>query len=166
MDTHSFSDAIVTQFEALRETGSAVSRLLPFAVEASWITGKWEKLNGYLSLCNTQSTGDFNIGIGLALNALRQKDRVAFEDIVNELRLGVGKSLTANSVSSLQSCHESILKLHALAEVESIAGVGVDGRATHSDVCGSLNRRLDILGGYLPDKQYLLGLRRASMELS
>lgn len=135
-------------------------------MEASWITGKWEKLDSYLQLCAKQNTGDFNVGIGSALSALRQGNRALFKDIVNGLRLSVAKSLTVNSVVSLQSCHDSILKLHALTEVESIADAGNDGCITPSEVRDSLNRRLDILGGYLSDKQYLLGLRRASMELS
>ncbi|TQB68311.1 serine/threonine-protein kinase M1 [Monascus purpureus] len=159
-------DAIVTRFEALKEAGSAVSRLLPFTVEASWIMGKWDKLDSYIRLCMDNNADDFNIGIGQALNALRRGDRAVFNDVINGLRLGVAKSLTVNSVSSLQSCHVSMLKLHALTEVELIADTENRSDTTHSDVCRTLDRRLDILGGYLADKQYLLGLRRASMELS
>lgn len=135
-------------------------------MEASWIMGKWDKLDSYIRLCMDNNADDFNIGIGKALNALRRGDRAVFNDVINGLRLGVAKSLTVNSVSSLQSCHVSMLKLHALTEVESIADTENTSDTTHSDVCRTLDRRLDILGGYLADKQYLLGLRRASMELS
>lgn len=160
------ADALINQFEVFKEAGAALPRLLPFAVEASWVTGKWDKLDQYLEMCPKQDTGDFNIGIGTALSALRHGDRVAFKAIVNDLRYSVAKSLTVNSVASLQSCHDSILRLHALTEVESIADAGCVGHISRSDILGALNRRLDVIGGYLSDKQYLLGLRRATMELS
>jgi hypothetical protein len=34
------------------------------------------------------------------------------------------------------------------------------------NILESLNRRLEVLGAYLNDKQYLLGIRRAAMQLS
>jgi serine/threonine-protein kinase ATR len=157
-------DAILTRFEVLKESESAASRFLPFAVEATWIMGRWDKLEGYLGLCTEQGTEEFNVGIGSALDALRQKQTASFEDKINELRLKVARSLTTNSVASLQSCHDDMLRLHALSEVESIATV--ESGRSHSGLLDTLDRRLDVLGGYLSDKQYLLGLRRATMELA
>lgn len=143
----------------------SVTKLLPFAVEAAWITGKWEKLHDYLQICSPQGTGEFNIGVGSAFNAFRHGHRGEFEEIVNDLRLHVAKSLTANSATSLQSCHDSILKLHALAEVESIADDQIEENVVRSELCSALDRRLNALGGHISDKQYLLGLRRAAMAL-
>lgn len=160
-------DAIVTRFEVLKQYESAASRLLPFAVEASWITSRWDKLQGYLKLSAEKGTGEFNVGIGSALNALRENGTTAFVEIVNELRLSVAKSLTANSVASLQSCHDDMLRLHALADVEAIVHAGPDDSHPPKEfLLRTMNRRLDVLGGYLADKQYLLGLRRAAMELT
>lgn len=161
-----FLDAILTRFEVLKENGPTPSRLVPFAVEASWITGRWAKLHNYLRICQEQDTEDFSIGIGLALNAFRQGDKMMFGKIINGLRLNVAKAFTANSVTSLQSCHDSLFKLHALAELECIAGSGNKDGDSPSVVWDALNRRLDVLGGYITDKQYLLGLRRAIMELA
>ncbi|KAL4976514.1 hypothetical protein BDW66DRAFT_166349 [Aspergillus desertorum] len=160
-------DAILTRFEILTTT-SSVPKFLPFAVEASWMTGKWEKMHSYLELCPQQATADFNIGIGLALDAFRLGEPQQFREIVDKLRLSVARSLTANSVTSLQSCHDSMLKLHALTEIESVAlaGSACGSQSARSDLRESLDRRLDVLGGYLSDKQYLLGLRRAAMELT
>ncbi|KAE8348829.1 protein kinase [Aspergillus coremiiformis] len=160
-------DAILTRFEALQAT-DAGSRFLPLAIEASWITGKWEKLHSYLQLCSQQGTGDFNIGVGLALDAICQGNKGKFGAFISDLRLHVAKSLTANSVSSLQACHDSILKLHALAEMESIAGFGSRSQEndSRSAIRDALGRRLDALGGHISDKQYLLGVRRAMMELT
>lgn len=150
----------------MRSNESAISRILPFAVEASWITSRWDKLKSYLVLCAREGAGDFNVGIGSALSTLWQRNPAAFTETINELRLAVAKSLTTNSVASLQSCHEDMLRLHALADVESIANAGTGIRHSCSDFLRALDRRLDVLGGYLADKQFLLGLRRAAMELS
>ena len=160
------SDAILTRFEILK-MNNPVRKFLPFAVEATWITGNWVKLHEYLQLLSQQGTGEFNIEIGLALNAFQHDNVVQFKEHMTSLRLGVAKSLTASSVASLQSCHDSILKLHALHEVESIARTkcGESG-SPGSKLSDILHRRLDILGGYISDKQYLLGLRRATMELT
>ena len=160
------SDAIITRFEVLKENGLAPSRLVPFAVEASWITGRWAKLHSYLQNCQEHDTGEFSIGIGSALNAFRLGDKKVFRNIINSLRLNVAKTMTANSSASLQSCHNSIFKLHALAEVECIAYSSNEGANSASVVWDALNRRLDVLGGYITDKQYLLGLRRGIMELA
>jgi serine/threonine-protein kinase ATR len=52
--------------------------------------------------------------------------------------------------------------------MESIAvsDFGSAQKDARSEVRDALNRRLDILGGHISDKQYLLGLRRAMMELT
>ncbi|CAG8239237.1 unnamed protein product [Penicillium salamii] len=157
-------DAILTRFEVLKENELSASRFLPFAVESSWIMSRWDKLEGYLDLCAKQGTEEFNVGIGSALDALRRKQIGAFTDKINELRLSVARSLTTNSAASLQSCHDDMLRLHALSEVESIAKA--ESASSHPSLLSTLDRRLDVLGGYLTDKQYLLGLRRATMELS
>ncbi|KAL4939554.1 hypothetical protein BDV06DRAFT_34599 [Aspergillus oleicola] len=160
-------DAIITRFEVLKPT-SSVPKFIPFAVEASWMTGKWEKMHSYLDLCARKTTADFNIGVGLALDAFRHGEKQQFVEIIDGLRLSVANSLTATSVMSLQSCHDGMLKLHALTEMESVAlaNNGDEDPQSRSDLRASLDRRLDVLGGYLSDKQYLLGLRRATMELT
>lgn len=160
------TDALLNQFEVFRQSGAPLSKLLPFAVEASIMTGKWSKLSEYLHMCSQENSGDFNIGIGSALDALRHNNKAAFQEIINNLRHTTAKSLTANSVTSLQSCHGSLLQLHALAEVEAIANAGLEGYPSRSKVLDTLDRRLDVIGVYIPEKQYLLGLRRAAMELS
>ncbi|OJJ46333.1 hypothetical protein ASPZODRAFT_66362 [Penicilliopsis zonata CBS 506.65] len=159
-------DAILTHFEVLKESNPSIAKFLSFVIEACWFTGKWDKLGEYLRLYSTQNPGDFGIGVGAALDCLRNGNKTAFRDKINSLRYNVAKSLTVNSVVSLQSCHDYVLKLHTLSEMESIADAGHDGHPSHRDVTRTLDRRLDVLGGYLSDKQYLLGLRRATMELS
>ncbi|KAJ9198046.1 hypothetical protein DTO164E3_5302 [Paecilomyces variotii] len=159
-------DALLNQFEVFEKSGASLARLLPFAVEAAWTTSKWDKLDHYLQICVQQNAGNFSIGIGSALSALRQGKKAAFKKIIEQLRYSVARSLTSNSIASLQSCHDSALQLHALTEIESIANIDSDEGVDRSNILEVLDRRLDVLGGYLSDKQYLLGVRRATMELS
>lgn len=67
---------------------------------------------------------------------------------------------------SLQSCHDELLQLHALSDVEAIVNAETQAGVTKAELVGTLDHRLDLLGVYISEKQYLLGLRRAAMELS
>lgn len=138
----------------------------PFAVEASWVTGKWDKLIEYLPDAKDDTRGDFNIGIGTALLALHRKEYDQTKEILKSLRCDIAKSMSMSSTTSLQACHDAMLKFHIITEVELISGGGEPGSLDPAALLQSLNQRLDVLGAFLPDKQYLLGLRRAAMQLS
>jgi serine/threonine-protein kinase ATR len=143
-----------------------VSNLLPFATEASWATGRWLALGKYVSLASGGIRGDFNVSIGHALLALHKKDIDSFTSTIRNLRKHIACSLSTSTTSSLGACHDTILKFHILTELEMIAGSGaVEGMPRHQ-VLESLDRRLEVIGAYLNDKQYLLGIRRATMQLS
>jgi serine/threonine-protein kinase ATR len=160
------ADALLNQFEVFEKSGASLPKVLPFAVEAAWTTSKWDKLDHYLKICAQQNISNFSTGVGSALSSLRRGEKPAFKKIIEQLRYSVARSLTSSSIASLQSCHDNALQLHALTEIESIANMGFDENCDRSNIIEVLNRRLDILGGYISDKQYLLGLRRAAMELS
>ena len=139
---------------------------MPFAAEASWVTGKWEKLSHHLEK-NLIAIGDnFDVGIGTALLALQQGREEQFADAMDKLRIQNARSLSIASTSSLQSCHAAMLRFHVLAEVDVISGVHTNATIVKGALNSCLNQRLDILGAYSSDKQYLLGLRRAAMQLS
>jgi serine/threonine-protein kinase ATR len=74
--------------------------------------------------------------------------------------------MTFTSTTSLQTCHDSLFQLHALTEVEAIVDASLQTSPSTAGILDTLNRRLDVLGVYITEKQYLLGLRRAAMELS
>lgn len=59
-----------------------------------------------------------------------------------------------------------MLKLHVLTELEMIAGVNREIEVDRPTVLAKLNTRLEMIGAFLNDKQYLLGIRRAAMQLS
>lgn len=108
---------------------------------------------------------DFNIGIGKALLALSDADFGRFHVMLDQLRHINARSLSATNTTSLQICHSAMLRFHAITEVEAISGVLSD-ELEKPALLSSLNKRLDVLGAFLSDKQYLLGLRRATMQLS
>ncbi|KAH0566290.1 hypothetical protein GP486_000316 [Trichoglossum hirsutum] len=160
-------EVLLNNLEGLSQPkASATSKLLPFAVEASWVTGKWDKLEKYLSGSIGAYTGDFNVGIGQALLALYKKDIEKFSKIIRQLRESVAKGLTNPATVSLQACHDSMLKLHVLTDIEYLGGSTTQRHIDRSSLFGLLDRRLEVVGAFLSDKQYLLGLQRAAMQLS
>lgn len=109
-------------------------------------------------------TGDFNIGIGSALSSIRAADQ-SLKKKVEHLRLNVAKGLTSNSVSSFQASHDSVVKLHVLAEMELLTEMNQYSPRTREAMFETLDRRLSLLGGCISDKQYILGIRHAVMDL-
>ena len=130
------------------------------------MTGKWDKLRQYLTPAIGEPGGDFNVRIGVALLALSQGEPDKFSDTLNGLRQITAKSLSATNTTSLQACHEAMLRFHAIMEIESISGVHAADGDDKASLLSSLDKRLDILGAFVSDKQFLLGLRRATMQLS
>lgn len=141
-----------------------VSRLLPFATEASWLTGRWATLEKYTKLAPKNGGDDFNVKVGQALLALHKKDTDSFTSTVKSLREQIACSMSNSNTHSLGACHDTMLKFHVLTELEMVAGT--DSEVDRTNVLDSLNRRLEVIGAYLNDKQYLLGIRRAAMQLS
>ena len=157
---------IINQVDAFETSQTTNAISLPLAAEASWVTGRWDKLTEYVSKATFGAKGDFNVEIGSALLALQKKDEDGFFHIVDELRSSIARGLTIGTTSSLQSCHEAMLKLHILAEIELISGFKPPVDFNRPSLLTTLDRRLDILGAFSSDKQYLLGLRRAAIQLS
>ena len=147
---------------------NTVSRLLPFATEASWATGRWGALEKYTAMAASGSGDEFNNSVGQALLALhKNKNNVDdFQTIVGSMRKRIACSLSTPMTASLASSHDTMLKLHVLTELEMIAGVDGENPMNRAQILDSLNRRLEVIGAYLNDKQYLLGIRRAAMKLS
>lgn len=150
-------------------SSSLSSSTLPFAAEAAWSAGKWEHLERVLGsspVLEKFTFLDFNVGIGRALLALRRDDREAFKTIIASLRETLAQALTPSTTASIQACHDHLVKLHALYELETVSGMDTSSRPNRETILENLDRRLDIIGAYTSDKQYLLGLRRAAMSLS
>jgi serine/threonine-protein kinase ATR len=144
---------------------SSSARVLPFAAEAAWITGKWDILERLLNSETGSISSDFNVGIGKALLGLRQADTRRFESILADLRVTIMSNFSSATTASLAGSHANTLKLHALFEITMIGGLA-DHQADRSSLVEILDRRIELLGAYTDDKQYLLGIRRATMHLA
>lgn len=163
------TDSILNYVEGFRASNHSSDSVLPFAVEAAWSAAKWDQLERILrpsTVLPVTSLPDFNVGIGHALLALRRRDGAEFRKIVASLRGTVVARLSPSTTSSIQACHDQLVKLHALYELETISGINPTKMSNHDVILENLDRRLDIIGAYTSDKQYLLGLRRATMSLS
>lgn len=98
--------------------------------------------------------------------ALYNEDEPEFKNFIATLRGSLSKSLSPSNTNSLQTCHDTLVKLHALYEIEAISGVMTPQTPEREVVLENLDRRLDVIGAYTSDKQYLLGVRRATMLVS
>jgi serine/threonine-protein kinase ATR len=157
-------DVLLNYVEGM--TVNTVNRIAPFAVEASWATGRWQTLEKYLRLYNAGDVSEvFNLGVGQALLCLRDGNVEKFKEHVQMLRDKVSGSMTYSATSSLRASHDAMLKCHVLSDLEMIADEKLRGDGDQQSVLTALDRRLEVLGAYVSDKQYLLGIRRAAMEL-
>ncbi|KAI9796181.1 MAG: hypothetical protein M1825_000866 [Sarcosagium campestre] len=158
-------DALLTRIEGMHQSPFAMSKALPFAMEAAWVTGKWSMLQQYVDMSSGVLDHAFEVGVGHALLALHQQQQDKFGKIITELGAHVATGLSRSTTASLQACHDDLLKLQVITEIGMISGASGQ-HVERRDVIDDLDRRLDLLGSFLSDKQYLLGVRRAAMELS
>jgi serine/threonine-protein kinase ATR len=156
---------LLNYVEGIKTTPFSVNKVVPFAVEASWATGRWRTLEKYLSSCNPSTVSEvFNLGVGSALLCLQQGRERDFFNKIQDLREKVASSMTWSATDSLQACHDAMLKCHVLTDLEIIASRRKDSD-NQQETLTLLERRLEVLGAYVSDKQYVLGIRRAAMEL-
>ena len=159
-------DVLLNYVEGMNTTAATISRIVPYAVEASWATGRWQTLQKYLGSYNAGNHLEvFNLGIGSALLSLKQGKPDQFKDYMRELRDKAASSMSYSATVSLQSCHDAMLKCHVITDLELIADNSNSDNRDQQEIQTLLNRRLEVLGAYVSDKQYLLGIRRAAMEL-
>lgn len=157
---------LLNYVEGMKGTVNTANRIAPFAAEASWATGRWQTLEKYLRLYDAGDVSEvFNLGVGQALLCLKGGDIARFKEHIQMLRDKVASSLTYSATSSLRTSHDAMLRCHVLTDLEMIANDRLKGDGDQQLVLTALDRRLEVLGAYVSDKQYLLGIRRAAMEL-
>jgi serine/threonine-protein kinase ATR len=154
-------EVLLHHFDGL-DTSQSLSLVLPYAMESAWVSGRWDKLATYVHESKTQS-GNFDVGIARLLMSARDGEYDSFHKVLDEVYQNTAGSLSANSIGSLQTSHDTMLKLHVLTDLRRISEASSEDKI---DVMGSLQSRLNILGSYVGDKQYLLGVRRAAMQLN
>jgi serine/threonine-protein kinase ATR len=141
-------------------------RILEFAIEASWVSGKWDVLDKYLMRSEGSIESSYEIKIGSALSALRKQDTDTFAKEIARARENVVSRLSESLTGSLRQCHDSMVKLHSLSEIEEISLTLQQGTFDKASFSANLERRLDVMGTYSNHKQYILALRRAVFQLS
>ncbi|KAL9043272.1 MAG: hypothetical protein Q9214_003535 [Letrouitia sp. 1 TL-2023] len=162
---HQETDVLLNQIDNFQQSQVSTASL-SLAAEASWITGKWAKLELYCAKASNGLNADFNIGIGTALLALAEDKPDIFSDSLQELKRHTVRSLTMSNTTSLQGCHDILLKLHVLSELGSVGLLQYDNGSDQNDPKALFSQRLELLGAFVSEKQYLLGLRRACMHLT
>lgn len=147
--------------------------MIDIVVEASRLAEQWEYLDSFdelLSLKFGSMDSSYEVYLGRALCALRSQKIDIFQNALQAARHDVVKRLTYSSTSTLDQCHSSMLKLHALSEIETIVAAFNDGlfnRPKDKDaLMGHLQRRVELLGASARDKEYILAIRRAVLSLS
>lgn len=151
----------------MQTDASIDNKIMPYAVEAAWVTGRWESLKKFTKRFHGDIVEDFNVSVATILDKLMAKNKSSeLSSIMNDIRVKISSSMNAASTSSLQACHDLLLKAHILTDLEIIIGTKAGGEAARQNTMAVLDRRLEIIGAYMNDKQYLLGIRRAAMELN
>ncbi|KAK1839602.1 protein kinase rad3 [Colletotrichum chrysophilum] len=161
-------DVLLNYVEGMHTEPSMENKIVPYAVEAAWATRRWDTLSKYTSRFHGSTLEDFNVSVGQIFNTLKQEgaEGVAISQMLQSMREKIASAMTYSATSSLQACHDLRLRCHVLTDLEIIVGMQEGNDDARQDVLTMLNRRLEVLGAYVNDKQYLLGIRRAAMELS
>ncbi|SMR49430.1 unnamed protein product [Zymoseptoria tritici ST99CH_3D1] len=154
-----FLDA--AQDEPPDEATSQIS-ILPLAAEASWMTDNLTGLESRLKLFQPDPTHDFNVGIARILLYAEKGSEEHFVKELTSLRKAVTDGLSMAGTDSLQACHDEIMKLHVLHELEVLMRVDQE---QVSQLLNILDKRLAVIGSYIQDKQYVLGIRRATIRV-
>ena len=148
-------------------TVPASKSMMSAIAQAIWSTGEWQTLNHFGSSMLQSLALDFNVACCSAMHSLKQESRHEYKAIIDDIRTQLSQTFTASSTASLQASHDQLFKLHTLYEIELLGGLSMDpGKIEKAPLQEKLARRLDVLGGSLAEKQYLLGIRRAAMELA
>ena len=146
---------------------SADNKILPFAVEAAWVTGRWETLSKFTGRFQEDLTQDFNMSVASLFDSLyRHYGTESFDKAMQGMQDKIASSMTASATASLNAAHEILLKCHVLTDLEVIVNTKPGNDDERRRTLGLLDGRLELIGGRFGDKQYLLGIRRAAMELS
>lgn len=143
------------------------NKIMPFAVEAAWVTGRWGSLSKFTKRFHGSVTQDFNVSLATIFDSLHKgHGHDELSETLQGMREKISSSMNNSATASLQACHDLLLKCHVLTDLEIIIGAKTSNEETRKKTMALLDRRLEIIGAYSQDKQYLLGVRRAAMELT
>ncbi|KAF2147721.1 hypothetical protein K461DRAFT_248608 [Myriangium duriaei CBS 260.36] len=149
-------------------------QLASFVMEAAWSTSDLNQLASGLQLCDTTpSASHFNISVGSILTAINTGNVENANQTIEQLRSSISRSLTAANSNSLAACHNQLLQLHILHDIDRLKQyrpMAPEGErlttAALKEASTADDKRLAILGSFTADKQTILAIRRATMKAS
>ncbi|PPJ56780.1 hypothetical protein CBER1_05957 [Cercospora berteroae] len=139
---------------------AAIKTHLPLAAEACWMINDFDGLRRRLLMRPEELETEFNIGVGRLLLCAGGEGSLPKQ--ISSMRKLITEGLSMASTDSLQTCHAELVKLHVLYEVEALSTVQP---ADASRLQRAFEKRLNAVGAYLQDKQFILGTRRAVMRI-
>lgn len=141
---------------------SSKSDIVPYVLEAQWMTGDLAGMRGALASLSSTDVSDFKGGLSKLILLVADGDTENAACHTLQMRKTITQRLDRNGTDSLQGCHDDLKRLHILHEVEALGKCSADGAEL---LLGDLDRRLAVLGSYNHDKLDVLGVRRALMRL-
>ncbi|KAF4984272.1 hypothetical protein FZEAL_484 [Fusarium zealandicum] len=160
-------EVLLNHIEGMHTDASTDNKIMPYAVEAAWVTGRWQSLAKFTKRFHGDVIEDFNVSVASIFDNLKNKgSSVDLASTVEGMRRKISESMNTSSTASLQACHDLLLKSHVLTDLEIIIGAKTGNETERQKTMALLERRLEVIGAYMNDKQYLLGIRRAAMELN
>lgn len=152
---------LLDRYEALADSSEIpLTQLKPYAIESAWATCRWEALS---KLVASDPSDDFPTVLGKAMVQYNEGNTGVTSDLIEELYKISALELTPSVITSLESSHESLRKMHTVDDLRLIFATTPD---TKLETLQILSKRLDILGSNVQDKQSLLSVRRAAMKIN
>lgn len=166
-EAHTLADVLLNHVEGMHTDPSTDNKIMPFAVEAAWVTGRWPSLIKFTNRFHGDVIQDFNVSLATIFDKLhKNRDSDEYLTTIRDMRDKISSAMNTSATASLQACHDHLLKCHVLTDLEIILAAKTGDEASHRKTMALLDRRLEVIGAYVNDKQYLLGIRRAAMELA
>ncbi|KAK7408849.1 serine/threonine-protein kinase M1 [Neonectria punicea] len=160
-------DVLLNHVEGMHTDPSTDNKIIPFAVEAAWVTGRWPSLAKFTKRFHGDAIQDFNVSLATIFNNLHEnRGSPEFLETIRNMREKISSSMNTSATASFQACHDHLLKCHVLTDLQIILEAKAGNEVAHRKTMTLLDRRLEVVGAYVNDKQYLLGIRRAAMELA
>lgn len=161
------ADVLLNHVEGMRTNSlSNDNRIMPFAVEAAWVTGRWENLDRFISRFQGNVLQDFNMSLGVLLEAVyKGAAKETFIETAKMMKENIALSMTSSTTASLQAAHDIMLKCHVLTDLEIIIGTKPENDEERMKTMSLLEGRCEVIGAYFSDRQYVLGIQRAAMQL-
>ncbi|KAH6604197.1 hypothetical protein Trco_007643 [Trichoderma cornu-damae] len=160
-------DVLLNHIEGMRaDSLSNDNRIMPFAIEAAWVTGRWESLDKFINRFQGNVVQDFNMSLGVLFESLyRNAATETFAETARMMKENIALSMTSSTTASLQAAHEVMLKCHVLTDLEIIIGTKTESDEERMKSISLLEGRCEVIGAYFNDRQYVLGIQRAAMQL-